>query len=49
MSEQSGQPALDIEFPELTRILKECDKVMEKVSPESSKDLILIAAEFDNV
>ena len=44
-----GQPAPDREFPELTRILKECDKVMEKVSPESLKDLILIAAEFDNV
>ena len=44
-----GQPAPDREFPELTRILKESDKVMEKVSPESVKDLILIAAEFDNV
>ena len=44
-----GQPAPDREFPELTRILKECDKVMEKVSPESLKDLTLIAAEFDNV
>ena len=29
--------------------MKEYDKVMEKVSPESLKDLILIAAEFDNV
>ena len=34
-----GQPAPDREFPELTKILKECYKAMEKVSPESLKDL----------
>ena len=34
-----GQPAPDREFPELTKILKECYKAMEEVSPESLKDL----------
>ena len=43
-----AQPTPDRGFPEVATILTRCGKTMERVSPESIRDLINIAMEFEN-